>query len=558
MKVEDSDQQDLIGAMGRYFQTQYPGADLHIVQTHISILFLIGDRAYKLKKSIKLPFLDFSSLAQRKFYLQEELRLNRRQCPDLYLGLHAVCGSVQEGLTLDSVRLPIIDYVLEMRRFEERFELAKMAAAGELRSEHIESLAQHLAHFHLGLAPVFEAETDKRTEDWAHESFSEISEYLKINELPIEYTEQLNVYRNRLLTRFSELQDWRDARRMQGFVRECHGDLHLGNMVLWQGHILGFDALEFDSNLRTIDVIQDVAFVFMDLHVYGLEMFAWDFINLYLEQTGDYEAMTLLILYSAYKALVRAKITLLSHDDAGFKRYWRVLCSLMEHPSLQDASMFGENRAAKMNLAQTPSLPKDASLVSRASQAVLLLMLGISGSGKSVVARVLAQEIHGLRIRADAERKRLHREGKLRDEQNQAIDLYSKRASMLMNKRLDAVSHYLLNDGFHVIVDTVSPHQERREVVRSIAIGLGAQFYLVQVQVPVKLLKKRLDERLKVGRDISDATYEIAEQQRNIMQEIPQEWSQFTWCMDNDGDLENVKRKVNRMVAQILHKCLSA
>ena len=498
---------------------QCPEAELKVVHTHISTIFLIADKAYKLKKPLKLPFLDFSTLAQRAFYSAEELRLNQRQCPTLYKALHTVCGSVQEGIVLDSPSLPVLDYLLEMQRFDAAGEFAQMAKSGTLNSEHIQSLAKHTAQFHLGLKPVFDKNTSKRTADWARESFDEIEALEIFQAMPNERANELKCWREQLLGRFKVLESMRNQRLKQGYVRECHGDLHLGNIVQWQGQVMGFDALEFDVNLRTIDVIQDVAFTFMDLYAYDLAPLAWDFINTYLEETGDYYAMPLLLVYAAYKALVRAKVALLGEDIKSFERYWKVLSSLMAHPSF-----------------------------SHSSTVKLILMLGLSGSGKSVVARMVAQQIGALRLRADTERKRLHREGKLIDAQGTALALYSKEASTLTNQLLDALTAHLIRHGLNVVLDTVSPYQGRREFIRQLALARQAKFYVIKVQAPETLLIQRLDERVREGKDISDATKEVMLEQRQLMQEIPPEWLSFTYTVNNDGDLAQLESKVQDLV----------
>lgn len=526
---------------------QCPNAELKVVHTHISTIFLIGDKAYKLKKPLKLPFLDFSTLAQRAFYSAEELRLNQRQCPTLYKALHTVCGSVQEGIVLDSPSLPVLDYLLEMQRFDAAGEFAQMAKSGTLNSEHIQSLAKHTAQFHLGLKPVFDKNTSKRTADWARESFDEIEALEIFQAMPNERANELKCWREQLLGRFKALESMRNQRFKQGYVRECHGDLHLGNIVQWQGQVMGFDALEFDVNLRTIDVIQDVAFTFMDLYAYDLAPLAWDFINTYLEETGDYYAMPLLLVYAAYKALVRAKVALLGEDLKSFERYWKVLGSLMAHPSLNQSAAGEKTVERGASDAQDCNRPDDA----YSSTVKLILMMGLSGSGKSVVARMVAQQIGALRLRSDTERKRLHREGKLIDAQGTALALYSKEASTLTNQRLDALTAHLIRHGLNVVLDTVSPYQVRREFIRQLALARQAKFYVIKVQAPETLLIQRLDERVREGKDISDATKEVMLEQRQLMQEIPPEWLRFTYTVNNDGNLAQLESRVQDLVQHL-------
>ncbi len=523
MNVKPGDQ-NVVTALGDYLQAQYPQEPLKIVHTHISTIFLIADKAYKLKKPLKLPFLDFSTLALRKHYCEEELRLNQRQCPELYIALHTVCGTVESGVTLDSPTQPVMDYLIEMQRFDSRDEFAQMAQGGALNSEHVQKLAIHMAEFHSSLKPVFAKDTAKRTADWARESFDEIAVIPLFQSLPKARADELKRWREVLLTRFQTLETLRNQRITQGFVRECHGDLHLGNIVMWQGQVLGFDALEFDMSLRTIDVIQDVAFVFMDLYAYDLAPLAWEFINNYLELSGDYRAMPLLLIYAAYKALVRAKVALLTQDLDKFTCYWQVLGELLQHPS------FGSVQQSPIKF---------------------LMMMGVSGSGKSVVASLFAAQIGALRLRSDAERKRLLREGKLVDEQAQPLALYSKQASTLTNQRLDSLSVYLMRHGFNVVLDTVAPFQGRREFIQGLALEHDAAFYVVRVVAPIADLIQRLEQRAQEGKDLSDATTEVMLEQQAIMQDLPEEWQAFTFTINNDADMNDLKSKVNVIVAQL-------
>ena len=283
-----------------------------VVRTHISTVILAGETAYKLKRPVRLPFLDFSLLSQRRFFLEEELRINRRTAPQLYLDVLPVTGPIEQ---------PVIggdgepaDWLLRMHRFEAEGEFAAMAHAGLLRARHVQALAEHIAAFHGGLAPLTTEPPGglppKDARQWTLENLDEIAAH------PLRpagcAAAEVAALRRDLDRAFDQAQGLIDRRRVQGFVRECHGDLHLGNVVLWRGEVLAFDAIEFDARLRCIDIVSDVAFTFMDLLAKGLRPLAWRFINTWAARTGDYEGLTLLRLYAAYRALVRAKVALLS------------------------------------------------------------------------------------------------------------------------------------------------------------------------------------------------------------------------------------------------------
>ena len=229
------------------------------IDTHISTVWLAGDYAYKLKKPVKLPFLDFSTLTLRRHWLAEELRLNRRTAPDLYLDLLPVTGSASAP-RLDGAGEPI-EWVLRMRRFPAGALLSEFAAAGRLQSRHIDALATHVADFHRRLPALAPAEAPaKDVVTWTCESLDE-AEFNPGRPSTVDRG-RVQTLRERLLALLEAQAGWRARRLQGGFLRECHGDLHLGNLVLWRGAVLAFDAIEFEPALRCIDLINDVAFAF--------------------------------------------------------------------------------------------------------------------------------------------------------------------------------------------------------------------------------------------------------------------------------------------------------
>jgi aminoglycoside phosphotransferase family enzyme len=305
-----------VAGLVRWLAAADPREPLAVVRTHISTVILAGPLAYKLKRPVRLPFLDFSSLSQRRFFLEEELRINRRTAPQLYLDVLPVTGTVDQ---------PVIggdgepaDWVLRMRRFEADGEFASMARAGLLQARARGGAGRAPGRLSplvgagdrrgagrpaaQGRAPVGAGEPGRnRRTSLAAEGL-----------LPGRTGS--GAARDRRA--FTQAQALVDQRRAQGFVRECHGDLHLGNLVRWQGEVFAFDAIEFDARLRCIDIVSDVAFTFMDLHAVGLRPLAWRFINAWAGHTGDYGGLVLLHRYAAYRALVRAKVVLLSGGDA--------------------------------------------------------------------------------------------------------------------------------------------------------------------------------------------------------------------------------------------------
>lgn len=298
-------------ALLRHLGALHPGAAIERTDTHISTVLLVGDDAYKLKKPVRLAFLDFSTLAQRHHFVAEELRLNQRTAPGLYLDVLPVLDGGQT-----------IDWVLHMRRFPTQDVLAALADTGALQAQHIDALAAHVAAFHQRL-PALPPDwhPHQPLAAWMLESCDEIATHPA---RPASLTPaRLARLRTQLQLQLQQLAPWCQQRQRSGHVRECHGDLHLGNLVLWQGAVVAFDALEFNADLRCIDVMNDAAFAFMDLLARGQSALAWRFINAYIERTGDFDGLRGLPLFAAYRALVRAKVALLSGDaPAVVEHYW--------------------------------------------------------------------------------------------------------------------------------------------------------------------------------------------------------------------------------------------
>ncbi|NLY64548.1 MAG: AAA family ATPase [Alcaligenaceae bacterium] len=482
------------------------GSDINVMQTHISTVILAGDFAYKIKKPLCLPFLDFSSLESRRHFCLKELDINRRTASELYLDVLPVTGSINTP-QIDG-QGPVIDWLVKMRRFDSHFEFSVLAREGKLAFQLIESLALHLAHFHAALPRLQKRQIpSKTTLHWVQESFDEIKVQAAFKELP-EAAEWQDLRQN-LENRFNSLAGLREQRISRGFFRPCHGDLHLGNIVLWQNRVMAFDALEFDEALRNIDIVNDIAFTFMDLLAAGLSEAASRFVNIYMEESGDYEGLLLLPVYAAYRALVRAKILLMKGDTAAFSRYWGL--------------------AKKM--------------VNPAAGPQLVLVSGLSGSGKSTVAQLLADYTGGIRIRSDVERKRLYKTMRQTKEW-----LYSAQASRRTYSRLLALAQTVLEAGYTVIVDAVFLRHADREQFQHLATRLGVPFKMIGCMAPEGVMKERIVKRAETGSDPSDATPAVLDSQIAKQEPVPVEWQPFTSGIVNDGTLADLKEKVQRLV----------
>ena len=278
---------------------------IRVVETHISWVILTGEHAYKIKKPIDLGFADFSTLALRKHYCEEELRLNRRLAPELYVDVMALRGSGKAPHIGGEGK--ILDYAVRMRQFSPGALASRALARGRFGPAEIDALAATISAFHARTpaAPVAgTAGAPATILAWARQNF----EQMLLPAATPQDREALRTLQRWTEQEHSRRRDAFEARRLGGFVRECHGDLHLGNVVLLDRGPVPFDCIEFSDDLRSIDVMSEIAFLVMDLMDRGRADLAWRFLNRYLEATGDYGGIPVLRFYIVYRALVRAKV----------------------------------------------------------------------------------------------------------------------------------------------------------------------------------------------------------------------------------------------------------
>ncbi len=306
----------LIQAMQQPGFYDHPVAQVELIETHISWVFLAGDFAYKVKKPVNFGFLDFSTLARRQHFCLEELRLNRRFAPRLYLDVKAIGG---DPASPRMNATPVLDYAVKMKRFEQQDQLDRVLTRGRLDDRQLACFSTMIAKVHQ-IAAVSEAEqpygTPQSIIEPVLENFNQVRSLLAAAEC--RHLGQLEEWSRRT---HGELYELLRQRKRDGFVRECHGDLHLANMAWVDGEPILFDCIEFNENLRWIDVINDIAFLFMDLADRGQKKLGWSFLNHYLQKTGDYQGLQLLRFYAVYRAMVRAKVNCLRLAQPGLSEY---------------------------------------------------------------------------------------------------------------------------------------------------------------------------------------------------------------------------------------------
>ncbi|HEX5047117.1 MAG TPA: AAA family ATPase [Gammaproteobacteria bacterium] len=452
--------------------------EVRVVETHISWVFLTGERAYKVKKPVKLPFVDFSTLELRKRFCDEELRLNRRLAPELYLGVVPIGGSPQApriGAT------PPFEYAIEMRQFPDDARLDRQVEAGSLPAGALLEFADRLAQFHdrqPPLAPPAGAATDSVAA--AVTNVDELEPYL-----PDEH-ERVAKLRAWTKREGEAILPTLERRAAGGAHRECHGDLHLENLLLTDGRVVAFDALEFDRKLREIDVASETSFLVMDLLAHGRADLAYAFLTRYLETGGDYDGLAVLRFYLVNRALVRAKVR-----------------------ALKAAQQYAEHGRD----APAPYLDLAAELAAPGSP-LLVVTHGLSGSGKTHVTTELIGRLPALRVRSDLERKRLlGLSADARTASPVGGGSYDPGASEQTYGRLADIARTALEHGFNLIVDAAFLRRPEREQFRGVALRSGARFAILDCTAPEAELRRRIEARAARGRDASEATTAVLDWQ---------------------------------------------
>lgn len=466
--------------------SRYPHAarSVRLVETHISWVLLAGRYVYKIKKAVDLGFLDFMDLSSRCHYCEEELRLNRRLAPRIYLDVIPVGGTPREPV-LNA--LPAIEYAVRMKRFPASRELDWLAARGKLLPGHMDSLAATIAQFHASLPPA-EVGSAFSSEDSVHAAVSAIFDQLRILLQDSRDEATVTALHKAMETEYANCRKLFRQRRAQGFIRECHGDLHLGNIALIGEQPVPFDGIEFDPALRWIDVMSEVAFTVMDLLRFRQPGLAYRFLNTYLEITGDYSGISLLRYYVAYRAAVRAMVSTIR---AGQTNLWR--------------------RNATEALAESHDFLALAYEYLGQRRPALIITHGLPGSGKSTFAQAALERLQAIRIRSDVERKRLFGLGALSSSRLLSTDIYNANATQRTYKRLHELARELLTAGFPVVVDAAFLRRDERSCFQELAHELEAPFAIASIRADASTLRARIIQRQSTAKDASEAGLAVLE-----------------------------------------------
>ena len=470
------------------------------IQTHVSHVFLTGDYAYKLKKAVNFGFLDFSTLDRRQHFLQEEIRMNSAIAPELYLEVLPITQSGDKYILAGEGEA--VEYVLKMRQFPQEHLFINLFTAGKLDIEQMEELGKIVAQFHS------QAETNEHIRSFGtvakireafDENYQQTEKYIGIAQTQQQFDET-KAYTDKF---FAEKEALFQTRIENNQIKECHGDLHLKNICLWQNKIQLFDRIEFNEPFRFVDVMYDVAFAVMDLEARDRQDFANAFLNTYLEQTGDWLGLQLLYLYLSRQAYVRAKVTSFLLDDPGIPDTVKQEAAKTAADYYQQAWAYTQNQEGK-----------------------IILMSGLSGAGKTTVAKEIARLINAIHLRSDAVRK--HIAGIPLNEKG-GQEIYSEEMNQKTYGKMLELGILLANIGFPVILDAKYDRVALRHQAIATARDNSIPLKIVNCTAPIEVLRDRLDKR---SGDISDATADLLSSQQAKAEDFTEEEKAYVTTID--------------------------
>jgi hypothetical protein len=497
----------LAAALNRPECFPHPIGRVELVETHISWVVLTGTYAYKIKKPVNLGFVDFTTPELRRHYCDEELRLNRRLAPELYLEVVEIRGTPETPRIGGEGQL--LDCAVKMREFPQDELAARLIEREGFGAPEVDALARSIAQFHTG-APAARPGADLGSPDAVLDPA--LANFRQMLPLLPEARDKsaLLALEQWTLSEFESRRPAFEARLREGFVRECHGDLHLGNIAVIGGRPVPFDCIEFSEALRWIDVMSEVAFLFMDLVDRAHPDLAWRFLNRYLEWTGDYAGLEVFRFYPVYRALVRAKIHLLrSHQPF----------QLVSARSRLKLAFNGYVRLAES--------------LSKAGAPALYITHGVSGSGKTSGTDGLVEQVRAVRVRSDIERKRLHGLDPLaRTAPGVGAGIYTPQATAATYARLSQIAQDAIARGYPVVVDAAFLKQSERERFRALAERSRVPFAILGFEAPEAVLRQRVAQRAARGGDASEASIAVLESQLGAREPPTGEEIPFTVKVD--------------------------
>ncbi len=515
----------LIQALKKPATYSHPVADVQLIETHISWVFLTGTYAYKVKKPMDYGFLDFTTLDKRKFFCEEEVRLNRRLAPDIYLDVVPITGTPQAPV-VGGEGEPF-EYAVKMRQFNPQT-LDKLPADAPEWEGYLDQLANKIADFHLNHTDKTDAGMDYGHPDVIYAPVQQNFDQIRPLLSDPKELQQLQYLEGWAESTFQRLRDLMESRDKNGFVLEGHGDMHLGNVTVLNGEVTLFDCIEFNDSFRWRDVYSDLGFLLMDLEDRGLKGQGYRVLNTYLEHTGDFEGLALLPFYKAYTAMVRCKIALFT----------------MGAPGISEAMREAERAKYRryMDLAESyMAVPARFMIITH----------GVSGSGKTTISSHLLQRLGAIRLRSDVERKRLFGLKPL-DKTESALDagIYTAEASSKTYDLMAQEAEALLKIGQAVILDATFLRQSQREQMEEVASEQGVPFAIVDCKAPEGKIEEWLEQRAAEAKDAAEANVDVMHHQLEAAEPFTAEELSHVVALATDN-LEEIDALADRLAAKL-------
>jgi uncharacterized protein len=497
-------QRKLIAAFATALQREC--GSVRMFETHISCVIVAAGLAYKFKKAVRLAFLDFSSLEKRRFYCDEELRLNRRLAPEIYLSVVAFCGEPENPVA--SGEGSPLEYAVKMRAFGQDALWSERIGQGVLTAFEVDGLAHRLDAFHRDAHPAPEDSswcTPDALERLASENFSELAALAA----DASTRKDITWLRQSVSLQAKQLHPVFLQRKQAGGIRECHGDLHCANVITVDGQPTAFDCIEFNDSMRWIDVMNDLAFLCMDLECRGGGDLAATLLNAYLERCGDYAGLRVFRYYKTLRAVIRCKVAWLRATQLG--------------RDVADASGYQAQGQTYLDFA-IESI--------RGVQPVIMITHGLPGCGKSTFSELAGELLGAVRIRSDVERKRLH--GLAATDRSGLESLYGVSATERTYAHLATLAEQVAAAGWPVVIDAAFLRREQRQPFRLLAARLGIPFFIFDLHASEGTLRRRVAARKEQNRDASDAGVRVLLSQ--LAQARPLDADEMSDCIEVDTD----------------------
>ncbi|RLA07355.1 MAG: hypothetical protein DRQ51_06275 [Gammaproteobacteria bacterium] len=494
----------------------FKSGEIKTIHTHISVVILTGDYAIKIKKPVNFGFLDFDSLSKRQVFCSDEIRLNSILSPDIYLKVIKIYYDKNNDSFNFDGNGEIVEYAVKMRRFSQQNLFSNLLDNNKINNDLIHKLSTKIGYFHLN---------GKNSADdfgtFENVSAPMLDNFITIKDLLDDKNDNKIIIELENLTK-NELQKSKEIikkRANNHKIKECHGDMHTNNIAIFNDELQIFDCIEFNPYFSNIDVINDFAFLYMDLQIKEKPVLASLLLNLYFNQTYDFEGLKLLKLYAGYRAVVRAKIATLTAGDSS-------ISSAKKNELKQEYNKYINYALSQFNNTQ---------------QQNLIIMSGFSGTGKSKVSQILLKTGNFIRLQTDNHRKVLLKN-------TPKNELYSKENINKVYQSLIKITKQCYDAGFSVIIDGAFLKQSERDLFYNLSLQLKVKFKILSIVCNEETACKRITVRAKEQDNISDATCEVLKMQIKNYEDFNLQEKKFLTTIDAQKyDVVKIKEQLKKI-----------